>query len=64
MINVMIIHELKACRRDLEHYYDYQKKSNIVTTAIKKRRLEAIEQAIIILGGELDQPAIQEELHF
>jgi hypothetical protein len=55
---------LKACRRDLEHYYDYQKKSNIVTTAIKKRRLEAIEQAIIILGGELDQPAIQEELHF
>jgi hypothetical protein len=60
----MIIHELKNCKKDLENYYDYQKKSNIINLAVKKRRLEAIDEAIIVIGGRPECPGVQEELNF
>lgn len=64
MIDKLLVHELKACKKDLEQYYSYQRKSNIINSAVKKRRLNALDIAIKKIGGDTGNIPVQETFKF
>ncbi len=64
MIHKQNIQQLELCKIDIESFYDWYTKHNKVTRALKKRRLEALDIAIIELGGAPKQPETNEKLEF